>query len=114
MSSDDGMKIPVGRFIDSRMAVTLGGLLVTAGGGLAMLTAHGQSIDHQTQQIEALEQEVTEHAYGSGHSLTGAKVGDLERRIGTLEVKVDEVKERMAHQDAQLAAICAATGARCP
>lgn len=114
MSADADMKINASRFMDSRMLVTVAGLCVTAGGGAAMLTAHGQSIDHQGEQIEQIEQEITEHAYGDGHVLTGAKVGDLERRIGNLEVKVDEVKDRMAAQDAALAAICAATGARCP
>lgn len=110
----DDVKISVGRLIDSRMLVTVAGLCVTAGGGFAMLTAHGQDIDTQGERLEQVEESLTEHAYGNGHNLTGVKMGELERRIGQLETKVDEVKTRMAAQDASLAAICAATGARCP
>ena len=113
MTDGSDVKVNVSKFIDSRMLVTICGLCVTAGGGFAMLTAHGQDITEQEKQLTELEQTLTEHAYGNGHTLTGAKIGELERRIGQLETKVDEVKVQMGEQNAQLAAICAATGARC-
>ena len=114
MSTEAELKIDVAKLMDSRMLITVIGLAVTAGGSGVMLTAHGQSIEDNSEAIGALAESVTDHTFKGGHTLTGAKVGELERRIAQLEVKVEGVRDAMAEQDATLAAICAATGARCP
>lgn len=114
MSTEADLKIDVAKLMDSRMLITVIGLAFTAGGSGFMLNAHGQAIDENIIAIETLTESVTDHTFRGGHSLTGAKVGELERRIAQLEVKVEGVRDAMAEQDATLAAICAATGARCP
>ena len=101
------------KFWDSKIAIFITTMVFASGGGWAMLNAQAQELSEAVEDIEQLESLVGEHAYGNGHTLTGAKLEDVDRRVERIETQVQEIHQRMTQQEITLSAICIATGAVC-
>ena len=106
--------VSVWRFIDSKLIIFLLTIVFSSGIGWSMLNAQAQDIAETVEELDGLSTVINQHTHGNGHQLTGAKLEEMERRIGNLEITIEKISTSQAAQDRALAAICAATGARCP